>query len=430
MAIDSLPSSPSGQITHNDVREKINEAVSAANSAIFNTQILVRTADDLAGNLSSTALYVLDGVIDFSGSGVQITVPAGGLNMRGQTKVISGLKSTDNSFDLFVSPPGGSGPLFAKDLHFEISGVGSSVMQLNAATGNETIEFHDVNYVNCSDIGEITNYTQVIETGTGRFFKTPTWTFSGNMDGVRISTSVVRLINNLDALFKAGTGLSFGGRFITDINCDLPSAGALLDFSPSNFQNNQSLLLQNCFITRNGVSEPTDSTITPNINQNSDKSNWQNNIGIQDTVPYLTANVTTAVPTTISALNAFTPILGTFTVTKEVQLSMPSNGEFAIDAGRGVVKVSGDIVILGTPGDALTLRATKSTDGGVTWPEELGRTRRVVNNFSGANDLAFFNVNLLITDLKPGDLVRVEVTNETTTNNVTMQTGSYLTFSK
>ena len=55
------------------------------------------------------------------------------------------------------------------------------------------------------------------------------------------------------------------------------------DFSPSNFMNSNTIQLDGCLITRNGVFDPTDATISPNIDHTDIASVWRNNTGIENT---------------------------------------------------------------------------------------------------------------------------------------------------
>ena len=57
-------------------------------------------ATTLGGTIDSTKVYILNGIIDFSGTGLNIEVPAGGVNIIGSTFAISGLKCTDGGYSL------------------------------------------------------------------------------------------------------------------------------------------------------------------------------------------------------------------------------------------------------------------------------------------------------------------------------------------
>lgn len=386
--------------------------------------IFVRDAEQLSGELSSDIIYFIDGVVDFTGTGYTIDVPADGLTLGGWSFDISKLTCSDAGYTLFTTPVGGSGNLLGSDYAVEVTGAGSQVYDLTAATGSEAFEFSRVNYNGCQSLGEITDYRQGLEAGTGRFGGTPELTLSGNWNGYRITESIVRNLSDITALFKTGTSLLFGGRFITDINCDLPTNGALFDYAASNFSLDESLVVQNAFITRDGVVDASDTTIYPNIDHTSIKSNWGDNTGLPNTKKYIKASVTAEVVTTITIANTFHPLEGTFTVDTGVQFDMPANGEFRLLTGNGSYNITGDISLEGTANDVLDIRVTKSTDDGATWPVEINRIKRVTNNLSGGRDVAFFPLNF-ITDIKKNERLRLEVQDETAANNVTMELDSY-----
>lgn len=403
--------------------------LSGVSNSNLTKRISVTSPTQLAGTLDSTIEYFIDGIIDFTGTGISIEVPQGGLNLAGYDFDISQLICSDDNYTMFTSPVGGSGNVLGRDYSMEVSGTNSKVYDLVGDTGDEAFEFTRINYNNCTSLGEIDNYRQGLETGTGRFGGTPELTFSGNWSGMRISTSIVRGLSNISALFKTGTGLTFDGRFITDINCDLPSSGALLDFTPANIVNDESLVIQGAFVTRSGVVDPSDAGLTPNIDQDSIKSNWDSNTGLANTTKYIKASTTSEVVTPIASINTYYPLLGTFTTEKEVHFDMPVNGEFRLLTGTGDYLVSGDITVEGTASNVIDIRVTKSTDGGSTWPTEVNHISRVINNLAGGRDVAFFPISF-IANLNKNDRLRVEVENRSSSNNVTMELDSFFIVSE
>ena len=219
-------------------RDKINLIINSINSGLpQNNIVVVSEPEQLSGSLDSNKVYIIDGIIDFTGSGLNIEVPAGGLSLIGQTFEVSGLICSDADYDLFTSPLGGSGNLLLQDMKISVTGLNSQVFNINSVTGNEALEFEAINYEFCTSLGIIDSYRQLLETGTGRIGGTPGLTFEGSWDGARITTSIVLFPDNLTALFKKGSGLTFTGRFITDINCNLPAVGALFDFDETNIVN-------------------------------------------------------------------------------------------------------------------------------------------------------------------------------------------------
>ena len=395
--------------------------------AIPSKKVRVTSPYQMQGTLQSDVAYDIQDNLDWSGSGVSIEVPATGLFIVGDNQAIRSINVADNDYTLFTSPIGGSGNLFVRGVTFRISGTNSRVYGLTDATGFNAIEVEGVNYENCTSLGEWIDYRQGLEFNTGRFGGTPELTLSGSMNGFRINTSIVRGMSNFTALFKAGTALTFNGRFITDINCDLPTIGALLDFSPANFTTEELLQLNGCQITRDGAFNPNDTGITPNIANTNIQSLFKDNVGIRNTKKYLRATCTAEVTTPLSGVAAGTylPLEGVVTVDKASHISMPSNGEYEVLSGSSTYSISGDLTVRGTANDVIDIRVTKSTDGGATYPFIINHVRRVINNSVGPRDVAFLPISF-VEDLDKGDRLRLEGENVFNTNDITMEIDSFI----
>lgn len=390
---------------------------------ILSSVVRVSQASDLAGTLDSTKVYVIDGIIDMGSQTIE--VPSGGLSIIGSTFDISQLTSSENTYAMFTSPVGNSGNLVLKNIGITTSGTGSSVFALTDATGFNAIEIEAVNFNNCTSLGYLDGYRQGLESGTGRFGGTPELEFRNTwVGGYRADTTIARGMSNFTSLFKAGTGFTFAGRVILGMNCDLPATGAFCDFAASNIDNDESLQLTNCRVTRSGALDASDTTVYPNIDHTNVKCLWDNNAGLPNTTKYIKANITTEVATTVSATSTYYALAGTFTVETSSHLDMPSNGELRLLSGNGTYQISGDFIIDGPTSDEVNLRVTKSTDGGSTWPTEITVIRREVNAFVGSRDVAFVPINFIAT-LQEDDRIRIEVSNESSTGNLTAELDSY-----
>jgi hypothetical protein len=393
----------------------------------INSLIIVKEAADF-GTIDSTKTYYIDGIIDMGSTSIE--VPATGISLHGSTFDVSQLISSEDNYTMFTSPGGGSGNVLMHDMSITTSGTSSQVFALTDATGFNAIEIEAVNFNDCTSLGYLDSYRQGLESGTGRFGGSPELEFRNTIvGGYRVDTSIVRSVTVPTALFKAGAGLAYSGRFIIGINADLPATGALIDFSPSNINNDESLQLRGCRITREGVINTADTTIHPNVNENNVESLWSDNVGVPNTVKYIRSNITAEIETTISIVDTYYPLAGTFTVQENSHLDMPSNGEFRLLSGNGRYQISGDFVVDGSSNNVLDLRVTKSTDDGVTWPTELFHIRRQVNSLVGGRDVAFFPMSF-ITSLVEGDRIRLEIENKTNTNNVTVELDSYFIVSQ
>lgn len=407
------------------IQSDITALQEAVEAITRNNEVLVKSSSDLSGILSATKEYFIDGVIDMTG--VEVTVPSGGLSIRGYNFDVSQLVCTDDNYELFKSTSGGNVSLH--DVGITVSGTSSAVFNLVPVDSNRAIEIISTNFNDCTSLGEIQGYRQYFESGTGRFGGTPELTLSGSMNGVRVTSSIVRGLDNITSLFKAGTGLTFSGRFISDMNVDLPTTGALINFSDTNITNDESLEFVGAYVTRSGAIDPTDTAIFPNIDADNVKAKWKSNTGLPNTNKYLNTDCTTEVETVITASSTFYPLLGTFTVNDSVHFDMPANGEFRLLTGYGAFSIIANLVIEGTANNEIEVRVTKSTDGGTTFPTEINQIKRTINNLSGSRDVAFFPINFIAT-LAKDDRLRLEVENTSGTGNVTMELASYFMISE
>ena len=402
------------------------------NDDILDNRIIVNQSNFLTticGTIDSTKNYFLDGIIDIGSN--QITVPSTGITITGYSFDLSGITKFEGSNAIFKSELGGSGNLLLENLYLQATGTGCSVFDLTDATGFNAFEFNKINYIGCTSLGSITEYRQGLEVGTGRFGGTPTLTLVGSMvGGFRISTSIVRGLSSgmTDPIFKAGTGFLINGRFVTDINVDLPASASLLDFSESNVANDESLIISGAYVSRQGSLDPTDSNITPNINSTSVKCLWSDNTGLSNTFKFAQQSVTSEVETIVSVVNTYYPVGGVFSVGDVSHFDSPSNGHLRCLSGNSIYRISGSFVLESTQNNLIDLRVTKSLDGGTTFPEEINHISRVVNNIQGSRDVAYFSIDFLAR-LSDGDIVRVEVENKTSTGNITAEVDSYLTIS-
>ena len=257
--------------TLRDAFIKTNDNFTELYSEFLQNRIVVtqdNVATTLGGTIDSTKQYFLDGIIDMGTT--QITVPPTGMTIIGLSFDISGLISSENSYTMFVSESIaiGSGNLLGADYFVSVTGAGSKVYELYDATGFNAFEFQRINYNDCTSLGDIYDYRQGLESGTGRFGGSPSLTLHGIwLGGFRITTSIVRGLSSAmtEPLFKAGTLFQMNSRFLTDINCDLPALAPFCDFIPADFPNESTVQFKGVIMTRDGVSNSGDTNITPNL---------------------------------------------------------------------------------------------------------------------------------------------------------------------
>ena len=385
-------------------------------------RLIVTQPDDLAGALDSTKEYFIDGIIDMGTQSIEI--PAGGLYIKGYNFDISGLISTEPNFTLFTSPAGGSGNFLMSDCFIDISGTNSQVYDIVSNTGFEAVEVGRINYNNCTSLGTIDNYRQGLEDGTGRFGGSPSLTLKGAwVGGYRATTTIVRSLSAsmTEPLFKAGAAFVMQSRFLTDINCDLPALAALFDFAPANFPNSSTLQLNGCIVTRDGVSDASDSNITPNISHTDLSSEWKDNNGVLNTFVGGIVSVTSEIETVIVTQSVSVDIAGLFAETDLQHFDSPADG---VLRHIGTTPLEFDavfnFVLVGQQGD--TYKVELVVNDGATDSVVYSQSRQIANT-AGARDVAYFGGNIGI-GMSENYTVRWKVANVSSVQNCTLETDS------
>ena len=349
-------------------------------------------ATTLGGTIDSSKEYFIDGVIDMGTT--QITVPTTGMTLRGYSFDISGLISSEDNYTMFISESTliGSGNVLGADYYISVTGASSKVYELVDATGFNAFEFSRINYIDCTDLGEIANYRQGLEDGTGRFGGSPSLTLHGLWrGGYRITTSIVRsLAGTMTApLFKEGVAFQMNSRFLTDINCDLPTLAPLCDFTTGVFPNPSTVQIKGAIISRDGSFDANDTNILPNLLASDLPCDWDNNIGIPNTFVGGAINTTAEVQTNIVTQGVAVDLNGTFTPEDLQHFDSPSNGRLRhIGVNPREYTVNFDFILEGVQNSDYELFLVKSKGG---TPSVEYNQIRVINNLQGSRDVAYFS---------------------------------------
>ena len=383
----------------------------------------------IGGVIDSTKEYFLDGIIDMGST--QITVPTTGMTIRGYSFDLSGLTSSEDNYTMFISESIaiGSGDVLGFDYLVSVTGTSSKVYELYDATGFNAFEFQRVNYIDCISLGDIYDYRQGLETGTGRFGGSPSLTLHGLwLGGYRITTSIVRSMSDTttEPLFKAGALFQMNSRFLTDINCDLGALQPFLDFAPVNFPNASTLQLKNCEITRNGIYVSNDTNITPNILRSDLPSYWKNNNGISNTFVGGVTSVISEELTVIGAGSTYYDLEGVFLGTGLQHFEASSDGKLThLGTTPTEYEVTSSLVLESTQNNNLTVRFRKWDNSESVFIDlDYTAQTRVVNNSQGPRDVAYFTI-VVGASLDENDYLQLQVRNNSGNNNVTAETSSF-----
>jgi len=399
---------------------KTNGNFNSINNDTLDNRVVVKAATDLAGALDSTKEYFLDGVIQM---GTQtITIPAGGLNISGYNVNASKLVSNEDNYTMFLSEAGGQCNILGQGYSVTVSGTNSQVYDIRSDNGLGAFNFTIVDMIGCTSMGTVDNYLQGLEVTTGRYGGTPTLTLKGSWGGYFISTSAVRFLDNaMNApLFEAGAGFTMVSRFRTNQNVDLGTTASLTDFAPSHFPNPSTLQLNELIVARNGVFDATDATIMPNITKGSLASDWSNCVGIGNTFEGAKAKVMTEVATTINNIDDYEDLAGVYLASNLEHFDNPSNGHLRhLGNNPREYSLFASITIRGTGNDNIGIKFSIWDDSTGMFVDGPMETRQVAN-LSGPRDIAVFTVlDTLILD--KNDYVKIQVNNQSSTDNVTAE---------
>jgi len=382
----------------------------------MDSRIIVNQANaatTLGGVIDSTKEYFIDGVIDMSA--ITITVPSTGLFITGYDSEVSQLVCADNGYTMFDGTAG-SGNILMKDLAIEVSGTSSMVYDLLADTGFEAIETSGVNYNDCTSRGTIDGYRQGLDENLGIFGGSPNLILAGAwIGGYKLVTTIVRGLDDgwAGSLFEEGVGFTMGSRFITDMNVDLGTSSSLLNFRPANFTESSLLQLVGCLVTRNGVADPADTNITPNISSTDLESLWRNNQGLPNTYVGATGALTTEVATATTGLGVFTTLAGLWTTTDAQHFDNPAQNQWRnLGSSPRDFKIIVNVILDGDSNDQMEIRVRKFDASASTTSTVVSQIRQVINA-QGSNDVAIFTI-LGKTTLDINDYVFLEVANNTT----------------
>jgi hypothetical protein len=420
---------PEGGVIVYDTDTNVNKYWDGVEWRLFrlNSTVVVNQSNKhvtLGGVIDSTKQYLLDGIIDMGTT--QITVPIGGMSIKGLSFDISGLTSTEDNYTMFISESIaiGSGNVLGQDYLIDVSGTNSKVYELYSATGFDAFEFQRVNYNNCTSLGDLYNFRQGLEEGTGRFGGSPSLTLHGLwVGGYRITTSIVRSMSDTttEPLFKAGTLFQMNSRFLTDMNVDLGTLQPLLDFSNINFPNPSTLQMKGCIVSRDGVINSGDSNLTPNINNADLASDWDNNQGLRNTFIGGLKDLTTEVETTLVAINTSTVIAGTFTDSDLQHFDSNFNYSFRhLGTDPREFRITMNFVLKGLQDNQYQIHLKKNSGGSVTTEYSQIRT---IDRLAGSRDVTYYTGTFGIS-MAQNDFLYWEVQNITSSANCTLEVDS------
>lgn len=386
---------------------------------------IVYSADDFDTPVRSDVTYFVDGVVDLGSK--QLIVGAGGLSIDGLGFGRSFLTSSANSYSMIESDSGGSGDIELRRISLTASGTGAKVLDVTDHDNNSAIDILSCNFISCTSIGSIDGYRQFFADVIAAFSCGDGIEFVGTWaGGAKLTNALVRGAGSNFIMFKAGTGLTFGSRFFTDLNIDLPNGttSSISDFSPSNFAGSNQFQMNSARVTRNGASNVDDAFYFPNISHADSVSYWRSNSGIKNTRIggiWVTSSETA---TTVSAASTYYKLAGTTTYSNMIHMSNTTDNAFVFDSDEQTqLDVFSSLDIIGTAGDEVSLKIRVWDDSSSSYVDYIEVTKPIVNYPASGSDRAVYTlVDEVILD--ENDRVEIWVANLTAARNVTMSNGS------
>lgn len=385
-------------------------------SDIAESIIVVKEASQLSGALDSTKAYLIDGAIDMGST--QITVPTGGLTIVGVDFNVSSLTSSENSYTMFVSAGGSySGDLILRNVQVTTSGTSSQVMDIDNNENGNALECTDVNFFNCTSLGEMTDYRQGLWSRVGIIQCDDGLTMSGNWSGgfaILDSIIVSAGVTFNGTLLKEGTSLSISGSVRSNMNAlQLGASGEISDMQPSNVVNDAEFRME-------GVRCNPSSTPFPNFPASSVKARFSKCVGFRNTYVGGQWSVTTAAATTISAANTPVKLAGTTTY-DDLQWFDGSTDNAMKLISEEVIEVQALCVltITGTNGDQVSIQIRKWDDSASSYTTLSASGARTLNAGGRAEGIELF----AYAEMEENDRIEVWIENQTAARNVTAEVG-------
>lgn len=221
--------------------------------------------------------YVVDGVLTLI-AGQFINIPLGGATIFGYGFDVS--KIVKNVAGEAIFTGAGIGNLILKDLSID-SGLGS-VFDLTDNDGTHAIEFNDINFDNCSSLGNLKGFRQFTGQTIGIYNCANGLKLSGAWNGFVMTKLHVRGFANTGTVFLKNTDTTFSNRFSLGINISGVSGYKILDFDNTIFSRDKMLQLNDCTVEVDGVIDESNTlSVIPNINENDARCKWVNSEGLK-----------------------------------------------------------------------------------------------------------------------------------------------------
>lgn len=371
---------------------------------IFENTVIVKSPSDLQ-NIDSGKNYIIDGDIDMGSQQIEIPesgISIGGLNAGRDTSI---LRSSEDNYSLFVSPPTGySGNVVMDSLTIDLTGTNSQVFELDNDGNSSALDITNVNFGRSPSttliMGELLNYRQLLMDNIGFLFINDGLTFSGAWTGIRLTTSIAIAFPASATLLKEGSGFTVTN-VLSDMNfLSVDSTSVFCDFVSADIINDAGFRLDE-FRT-------SASNALPNLPNTDVKANFSNCLGVMNTYVGGSYTVSTGATTSIPSANTPVKMAGTTTYKGLTWFSGDNDNEFVYLSDQPIdVEVTATVGLDGGSGDNINVIIRQ-------WDDSAGSYIDIGQTPSGSTVIFGNPINVVVladTTLDQNDRIEIWVEN-------------------
>jgi hypothetical protein len=380
--------------------------------------VIVQKPSDLAGDLDSTFLYLIDGVIDLGTQSV--TVPEGGLSIAGHAggRDVCVLTSSEDNYSMFITDTY-SGNVVMETMTCTVTGTNSQVFDLDNSGNGDAIDISNVNFTDCVSLGEMSNYRQLLMNLVGFIFIDDGLTLSGTWSGGMSIINSIAVVFPAATLFKEGTSLTFAGSVRSNINfLSVDASAVLFDFEEANVTGDGEFDLQDV------RTEATNAI--PNFDHTDVKARFRNCLGIDNTYVGAEWELTTTAVTTISTANTLVKMAGTTTYSEEHWFGNTTDNAFVYESSLTIeANVLGNVSLTGTNNKVAGVQIRHWDDSASAYVD-IGPRYSATMNGGGAGTKAENVAIFASVTLDENDRVEIWLENQSDTSNITGDVGCFV----
>lgn len=377
-----------------------------------------------SGSLSSSVAYLIDGTVTPT---TQIVVPSTGLRIWGRSTSTSKLVTSADAFTLIAGSLSLGAQLDLISLHIEVTGSGSSVININGGLSG-SVQIDRCKFESCTSVGTVEAFAQLFINYSSFIGGTPTISLAGITGlGVRVfQCGWYSMDAGVSGLFASSSNLFGADGTITLIYCTigLPSGTSYIyNGNSATFSSPNSVRIQSTSVTRGGLSSPGDANYFPNLSATDYIVQVCSTcIGLTPTSASGKWKATSGTLTTINTQNVYEPLAWTGVSKFLVYFSAPTAGKLVYNGRYSkIVKCFAYFQIQGTNGNVLELQLVNNVGG--TTPTEVTTFTETVENYFGSSDCAVFAFTTLVT-VNTLDELSFNIRNTSGIQDVTLLTGS------